>query len=218
MKGKETWKNQEGNKNKMTKDNRKEHGNENIKLMSIINEIINMPCRATEKLPFIFENMREAAKANAKTLQKNNWDVGEVLSQYIRTVMHPGIEFRPVEQLKKLLGQHKDWTKFKDIITKGAAYGFDEKKKYNKETRIANLHTSIKRGNNKSALDPAQEDFIRKNYQKEVTKGWMLPIPKEEVQKIKGAGVIPIGIAKQFTINKNVERVKKKRLMHDCST
>ena len=45
----------------------------------------------------------------------------------------------------------------------------------------------------------------------------MLPIPKEAVHKINGAGVIPIGIAKQFTVNKNGKHIEKKRLMYDCS-
>ena len=168
-------------------------------------------------MPFNFENTRDAAEANIIILENNNWDVGKLLSQQSRTVMHPGTEFRPVEQLKKLLGQHKDWKKIKDIITKGAAYGFDVKKDYKEETRIADLHSSIKRGNNKSALDPTHKEFIQKNYNKEVKKGWMLPIPKEAVHKIKGAGLIPIGIAKQFTINKEGKRVQKKQLTHDCS-
>ena len=139
--------------------------------MSIIKNIINAPCRATEKMPFHFENTREAAEANAKILETNNWDVGAVLSQQKRTVMHPGTEFRPVEHLKKLLGQHKDWKKFKDIITKGAAYGLDAKKKYNEDTRISDLIYSIERGNNKSALNPEHNKFIQKNYDKEVKKG-----------------------------------------------
>ena len=83
--------------------------------------------------------------------------------------------------------------------------------------RFKDLPASIKRDNNKSALDLEHHDFIKDNYTKEVNRGWMIKIPKGEIIKLKGCRVIPIGIAKQFTINDKGERIEKHHLTHDCS-
>ena len=66
-------------------------------------------------------------------------------------------------------------------------------------------------------MDPIHNDFIKKNYTKEVEQGWMLPIHKDIVQQIQGGGVIPIGIATQHTVNEKGQRIKKHYLTHDCS-
>ena len=59
----------------------------------------------------------------------------------------------------------------------------------------------IDRGNQKSATTPDVEPTLLKNYIKEVKHGWILPITLESVAKIKGAGVIPIGVAQQQSID-----------------
>ena len=55
------------------------------------------------------------------------------------------------------------------------------------------------------------------NYTKEVKHGWMLPIPKHSLTKLKGAAVIPVGVATQFTIDDKGNRKVKKRTTHDAS-
>ena len=104
---------------------------------------------------------------------------------------------------------HKDWSKFKKILTKGVEYGFKQDLIYTEKQRIKDLTASLERGNNKSALETEHCKFITENYSKEVSKGWMIPIPKREIPNLKGSGVIPIGIAKQFTINDQGERIEK---------
>ena len=47
--------------------------------------------------------------------------------------------------------------------------------------------------------------------------GWMIPFLKDDLINIKGAGVIPIGINKQFTIDENGNQILKRRLTHDAS-
>ena len=60
----------------------------------------------------------------------------------------------------------------------------------------------IKKGNHKSAEIPQiNAQTLQKNYTKEVERGWMLPIPKSCLKKLKGAAVIPVGVATQFTID-----------------
>ena len=55
------------------------------------------------------------------------------------------------------------------------------------------------------------------NYQKEVNHGWMLPVTMECVPKIKGASVIPVGVATQFIIDANGVKKVKRRTTHDAS-
>ena len=64
-------------------------------------------------------------------------------------------------------------------------------------------------------MDPIHNDFIEKNYTKEIEQGWMLPIPKETVQRNQGGGLIPIGIATQHTVNEKGQRIEKHCLTHD---
>ena len=45
----------------------------------------------------------------------------------------------------------------------------------------------------------------------------MIPIPKREIPNLKGCGVIPIRIAKQFTVNNKGARIEKRCLTHNCS-
>ena len=47
---------------------------------------------------------------------------------------------------------------------------------------------SLERGNNKSALEREHLKFINENYSKEVSKGWMIPLPKRAIPKLQGVG------------------------------
>ena len=185
-------------------------------LMRVIRKILNKRCYKMNALPFQFENSEAAVKTNAEILDSNNGNLRKVIERCQRTVFHPGTEFREINDLRHLLGKHKDWPKFEKILRVGVEYGFKKDLVYTEKQRLQDLKVSLERGNNKSALDPAHFDFIHENYLKEVCKGWMIPIPKMDISKIKGCGVIPIGIVKQFTINENGERIEKHRLTHDC--
>ena len=105
----------------------------------------------------------------------------------------------------------------KKILRRGVEYGLKKDLIYIEDQRIKDLKASLERGNNKSALKKEHLEFIKENYSKEVSKGWMIPIPKRAIPNLKGCGVIPIGIAKQFTVNDKGERIEKRCLMHNCS-
>ena len=101
------------------------------------------------------------------------------------------------------------------IITKGLSYPLTE---LSEQERLTDLKHMIKRGNHKSAQKPfINAHTLAKNYAKEVTNGWMLPIPKRCLLKLKGAAVIPVGIGTQFTIDEKGTRIVKRRTTHDAS-
>ena len=73
------------------------------------------------------------------------------------------------------------------------------------------------RGNHKSALTLENRKAVQKAYRNEVLQGWLIPLLRQTIFKIKGASVIPLGVAEQFTINEKGERTIKRRVTHDCT-
>ena len=46
---------------------------------------------------------------------------------------------------------------------------------------------------------------------------WALPLTIDSICHIKKLGVVPLGVAEKFTINKKLEHYTKIRVTHDCS-
>ena len=92
------------------------------------------------------------------------------------------------------------------IITEGVSYPLEH---LPERIRQKDLDFMIERGNHKSATSKDNEASLLKNYAKEVERGWMLPTAIESVKKIKGAGVIPVGVATRFTIDERGNRKVK---------
>ena len=68
--------------------------------------------------------------------------------------------------------------RIQENITLGAPYPIDLDK-YPDSTRLADLKSAIEKGNNKSAQHPDSQIALQKAYDKEVSKGWMLPKNRE---------------------------------------
>ena len=47
--------------------------------------------------------------------------------------------------------------------------------------------------------------------------GWALPLTIDSIRHIKDVGVVPLGVAKKFSINKKEEHYTKILITHDCS-
>ena len=45
----------------------------------------------------------------------------------------------------------------------------------------------------------------------------MIPFTPSIIHKLKGANIIPLGIADQFTVNEDGDKIQKLRITHDCS-
>ena len=128
-------------------------------------------------------------------------------------MLEPGSEFRLTKTLEPLLKHHKNWNKMKQILTEGLNYNLEQIPEI---VRRSNLIAQVTRGKHPSASEPENEAILLKNYDKEVSHGWMLPVTKECVTKLKDAGVIPIGVAIQFTIDDEGNRSVKRRTTHDA--
>ena len=187
------------------------------KLVTIVRRICKRTYPPNNMPIFKFENSREAAEFNTNILSRYHWDLQKAINAKTNTILHPGSEFRPIDDLEPLLHCHIDFHKFVDICLEGARYGFKDNLEYPEETRRSDLRAAIKKGNNKSASKTEDLPILDKNYNKEVSKGWMIPFTKECIVKIKGAGVIPIGLASQWTLDAEGNKVPKRRTAHDLS-
>ena len=187
------------------------------RLIRLIQSIVSKTYPPNNPPLFIFENTTEAATKNSKILQAFDYDMDQVLKASENTILHPGTEFRPIQDLRPLISHHIDWKKFESICTMGAKYSLKPDLDYSAETKRKDLLGAIEQGNNKSAQHPDVEATIDKNYNNEVKKGWMIPFLASIILFIKGASLIPIGCASQWTIDKNGKKIAKKRTTHDFS-
>ena len=163
---------------------------------------------------YTFKNTREAAKANTTILKKSKYDFTKALLKEKGTMLEPGSEFRLQQTLEPLLHDHEHWEKMSEIITNGVSYSLEDLPEH---VQKEDLRFMIKRGNHKSATSKENEPTLINNYTKEVEQGWMLPVTSKCVIKIKYAGVIPVGVATQFTIDDKGNRKTKRRTTHDAS-
>ena len=152
---------------------------------------------------------------NDEVFRRNDFDYTRVVTSNPNSIITPGIEFRHMETLHRIWKHHKDWDLIREIIFKGVDYPC--KSAPSEEERLSDLEFMIKRGNHPSTLGEENSEAILKNYGKEVNKGWMIPISLDTVRKLKGARVIPVGVAQQWSIDKEGNRTIKRRLTHDCT-
>ena len=136
-------------------------------------------------------------------------------AQLVIKLITPGAEFRSTDTLKLIWKHHKDWIKIKSIIQIGCDYPC--KSTPTEEERLSDMEVMIKRGNHPSAEIFDNKKAMYKNYEKEVKKGWMIPVTIDCLRQIKHARVIPIGVHPQWSIDDKGNQKMKRRVTHDCT-
>ena len=125
-----------------------------------------------------------------------------------------GSEFRDIASLEFLTLHHEDKTKIINIIQQGSRYHLNP---IEEGKRKSDLDAMIIRGNHKSSHSVLNSAALDKAISKDIDHGWEFPLKIESLQSIKNAGVLSIGVAEKFSINKKGERYIKIRVTHDCS-
>ena len=161
----------------------------------------------------VFENTKGDASKNEEILRSVDFDVARLISANRTTTLGYGSEFRTVEQLRPLLGSHPNFDELSKVFNSGMSYVFD--RELDALTKSTELRKLLQRGNHKSAQDSV--DKVSELISKDVVHGFVIPIPPEVVEKIPGAAVQPLGLARQWSINEAGERVEKLRLTQDLS-
>ena len=74
----------------------------------------------------------------------------------------------------------------------------------------------VLRGNHKSSQSVLNAAALKKAISKEIDHVWALPITIKSIKSIKNAGVVPLGVVEQFSINEKGEHYIKRCVTHDC--
>ena len=125
-------------------------------------------------------------------------ELGAAIAVHKDSPVNYGSEFRDTTALEKLFLHHKDKTNIISIIKQGSRYHLDPIKE---ETRKSDLSAMILRGNHKYSQSVLNAAALNKAISKDIYHVWALPLTIESLQSIKNAGVVPLGVAEQFSIN-----------------
>jgi hypothetical protein len=153
-----------------------------------------------------------AAKYNFELLEANNFDFQHLLSGDCHSPTRVGSEFRPVPLLEPIFPGHPLWTRMRRSILHGADFPL---RPIPEEARRTDLNDALEYGNHKSALKGTAE--LLEMLEKEVQKGWQLPLPIDRLHEILDLILGPLGLAGQMTIDEDGNIVPKNRLTHDQS-
>ena len=178
-----------------------------------LSELARHTTTTPEKSPIEFENTHSAAEKNEQTLALFDFDLSRLIGKYANTTLGYGSEFRTVDELKPLIGTHPNFPALAQILMTGMPYVFT--RELDPSTKSAELETLLARGNHKSAKE--FPDQVVTLLEKDVRHGFTIPIPTRTVRKIPGSAVQPLGLASQWTLDENGNRVIKFRMTQDLS-
>ena len=99
--------------------------------------------------PLTFENSDEAAERNEVVLRAVGYDLEKLISENLGITLGYGSEFRPIKQLKSLIGSHPHFAELSRVLKFGMSYVF--LKELDALTKLSELRVLLKRGNHKSA-------------------------------------------------------------------
>jgi hypothetical protein len=182
-------------------------------LMKAIRLVVDAPIKVPTAPPAWFDVSKEAVQHNSGLLEACDFDLTKFLASHQDSTLAFGSEFRPVEQLRTILGGHPNFAFFTDVLASGMEFHFSHQ--LSEDQRLAELDEMVSRGNHKSAEENGTE--VERLLSKDVHHGFSLPVDPSIVRKLKGAMVQPAGLALQFALLEDGSRVPKRRLTQDST-
>ena len=150
---------------------------------------------------------------NTRFLADCDWDLEEVFRRHAGTTVDHGSEFRPIEQLRCVVGQHPGFPYLKSMLTSGFDYCM--RRELTEQERGKELQAQLDRGNHKLALQNLEE--VRSLLSGDVRRGFVLPIRADAVVRVKGLHLQPGGMVRQLSLKADGSRQPKNRFTHDLS-
>ena len=163
--------------------------------------------------PFKYSPDTASVQLNSKNLEDHDFDLELVLEKFQHTSLNYGNEFRPIEDMEKIYGNHDLFSFFKQVHQHGMEYKYT--RELNPDEKMVELEAQLIKGNHKGAT--TQEEELKKKLFRDVQYGFSVPVLASILKKIKGAMLQPCNLAAQFSLTETGERVLKKRLTHDMS-
>jgi len=156
---------------------------------------------------------QEDLEHNTLFLAHCDWDMREVYRRHVGTTVDHGSEFRPLEQLQRVVGQHPGFAYLKEMFTSGFDYHLT--RVLTEQERETELKAQLERGNHRSAVQNIDE--IRALLGGDVRRGFVLPFRADAILKVKGLHLQPGGMVRQLSLKADGSRQPKGRFTHDLS-
>jgi hypothetical protein len=168
----------------------------------------------TPKAPNVqFATDASSLEQNRATLELYDYNLGALFAANKGTTLDYGSEFRPIDQLRKVLGGHPLFPELTEILSNGMDYRYSEE--LTEDERMAEVSQMTERGNHQSAEN--EPERVKLLLGKDVTHGFSLPVPLATIPSIPGALVQPFRMTVQWTLDDKGSRVPKYRLLQDLS-
>jgi hypothetical protein len=151
-------------------------------LVEAIRKVATTPAPVPKAPPIRFSTTPEALNHNAQLLQDKHYSMASLISQNHETTLAYGSEFRPVPQLKSILGGHPHFPQLQTILQEGMDFRFSQT--LAELERATEHYQIIARGNHKLAKD--EPEAVAKLLSKDVTHGFSMPITLHIVKLIPG--------------------------------
>ena len=178
-----------------------------------IRRVAATACPTPSKPDLMFGTGKEARESNWALLERFEGDLSRMMEDQKGTTIWHGSEFRPVDQLREVLGDHPNFDHLTGTFRRGMEYHFT--RELSEAERVTELTAQLSRGNHQSAEeDPVH---LAKLLGKDVKHGFAFAIDADKVPSIKDAMVQPAGLALQHGMKADGSRYLKKRLTHDLS-
>jgi hypothetical protein len=178
-----------------------------------LTEVATTDVEPPRPAPIVFKTSPEALQANDHLLKSYSYDLERLFADFQDTTLGYGSEFRPLDQLEKVLGGHPEFEALAGLVRNGMDYRF--KTEISESERLRELQGMLERGNHKST--EKESDKATELLAKDVAHGFSIPISPETVEKVKGAMVQPLGLTSQFTLAADGSRKIKNRLTQDLT-
>ena len=176
-------------------------------------EVARTPCPVPEAPLAHFSTSRDALLANTNLLKDCNWDMCEFFKKHENTTAGRGSEFRPVSQLKPIVGRHKNFGFLQRMLEDGFEYFLT--RSLSEDERKAEFEAQWDRGNHQSAV--SSEGEVRGLLEGDVTHGFALPILAACLGSVRGVLLQPGGMVRQMSLKADGTRKLKTRFTHDLS-
>ena len=182
-------------------------------LVDRVRLILQLPIRQPSKPEFSFELSMEAAEKNFLILTKKyGGNLKNALESQQESPLGMGSEFRPIETLESIYGNHPIWSRMVPILQQGSTWPLED---LSEEQRLSDVLEAIKFGNHKGAQ--SNPETVLQLVTKDVKHGYAVAFPLLKAHLIPGVLIAPMNIMHQNTIDETGRIVEKERLTHDQS-
>jgi hypothetical protein len=161
-----------------------------------LREILDNPGRQISAPPILFDFSIEAAKRNWETII-NFGGLDELIKNSPFSPLSYGSEFKESRILEAIFHDHPLWPRFKSILDQGSIFPLSEPPP--EEIRLRDYDAMLSYKNHKSAV--FNVNTLNDHIQKEVEKGWLIPLRPCDAKQLKNASIAPMGVVSQSTIN-----------------